>query len=291
MRSPDPGDDEFEVVDVCPDCLGEGKIGVAPVAHGLPADHWEHAPDEPPAASEFGLGLPGAEPRDWTPSEARVADYLASRDGSLTPQSDRAKAWEVGQRSESWITSEITSPYYAGVGCDELGIFLHPAAWNCERLPGAEEARLAYFFKLMYMERLRQLKRWGDQRHPDGTNTSQDDTAHADLYRNITEELAREGRLTWRAILKEEIAETFACPPVLGPEDALRRDGESDLESEMVQSAAVLAAWHSDVCRRVWEAEGSGDDPDRYADTIADDISIEGAAAVAESLDEGMRGM
>lgn len=33
------------------------------------------------------------------------------------------------------------------------------------------------------------------------------------------------------------------------------------------------------------------EDVDRYSDTIADDISIEGAAAVAESLDEGMRGM
>lgn len=254
------------------------------------SDEHIYGPDEPPAASELGLGLPGAKPRDWTPTEARVADYLAGKDGSLTPQSDRAKAWEVGQRSESWITSEITSPYYAGVGCDELGIFLHPSAWNCERLPGAEEARLAYFFKLVYMERLRQLERWGDQRHPDGVDVKKNELGAA-YARHKVEVAAAEGTLTWMMILREEINEAAATNPILGPEDALVKDGEPDLESEMVQSAAVLAAWHSDVCRRVWEAEGSGDDPDRYADTIADDISIEGAAAVAESLDEGMRGM
>lgn len=254
------------------------------------SDEHIYGPDEPPAASELGLGLPGAKPRDWTPTEARVADYLAGKDGSLTPQSDRAKAWEVGQRSESWITSEITSPYYAGVGCDELGIFLHPSAWNCERLPGAEEARLAYFFKLVYMERLRQLRKWGDQRHPDGVDPKRFHN-RAENYRRMVEDKAGRGTLTWMDILLEEVFEAGDTKPVRGPQDALRRDGEPDLESEMVQSAAVLAAWHSDVCRRVWEAEGSGDDPDRYADTIADDISIEGAAAVAESLDEGMRGM
>lgn len=84
-------------------------------------------------------------------------------------------------------------------------------------------------------ERQRQLEKWGHRHHRDGTNTSQDDAAHADLYREITERLAREGRLTWRAILKEKVAEAFA---------------ESDPEKlvgELVQVMAVSSAWVEDI--------------------------------------------
>lgn len=84
-------------------------------------------------------------------------------------------------------------------------------------------------------ERQRQLEKWGHQNHADGTRSSSDDAVHADLYRGITEELARDGRLTWRAVLKEEVAEAFA---------------ESDpgkLVTELIQVMAVCSAWIEDV--------------------------------------------
>lgn len=84
-------------------------------------------------------------------------------------------------------------------------------------------------------ERQRQLEKWGYQNHADGTNTSSDDAAHADLYREIVERLAREGRLTWRAILKEEVAEAFA------------ETAPDKLVAELVQVAAICSAWIEDI--------------------------------------------
>jgi hypothetical protein len=84
-------------------------------------------------------------------------------------------------------------------------------------------------------ERQNQLDKWGHQQYPDGTSTSRDDAVHADLYREIAERLAREGRLSWRAVLKEEVAEAFA---------------ESDpvkLVAELVRVAAVCCAWVEDI--------------------------------------------
>ena len=86
-------------------------------------------------------------------------------------------------------------------------------------------------------ERQRQIKQWGDQRHPDGTGLPGDHYA-ADLARESCKLAAREGRLTWRHILAEEQQEAYA---------------ESDLdklETELIQTAAVIAAWISDIQRR-----------------------------------------
>lgn len=134
---------------------------------------------------------------------------------------------------------------YAGVGDDDRGIYLHPAEWNCKRLPDSEETLLAYFFKLMYMERVRQVKRWGDQRHPDGTSPRLAPKGQCQRPSN-------DGEVTWMDILLEEIGETAECPPVVS-EEQVTLTTTPNLEVEMVQSAAVLAAWHSDVCRRVEE--------------------------------------
>lgn len=113
---------------------------------------------------------------------------------------------------------------YSGVGADDRGIFLHPAAWNCERLPGRDEGLLAYFFKLVYMERVAQGKR--------GLRSRLDDSEWLSIFREVPKALTalvaglREGRLT------DEV-----------------------LEPAQVQIAASLAAWHADMCQRVWEAE------------------------------------
>ncbi|MEV8048400.1 hypothetical protein AB0P02_31820 [Streptomyces griseoluteus] len=117
-------------------------------------------------------------------------------------------------------------------------------------------------------ERQRQLAKWGDQHHPDGTGPR---TAaivgmlcHADRaahYARIAcQSAAEEGEVTWRLVLAEEVLEALA---------------ESDperLRTELVQVAAVCAAWISDidsrtapdhVCNSVW-ARGEMDEPLGY---------------------------
>ncbi|WP_030917413.1 hypothetical protein [Streptomyces sp. NRRL B-24720] len=86
-------------------------------------------------------------------------------------------------------------------------------------------------------ERQRQLKKFGDQRHPDGTG----DQRWRDVANHIRGEVddaARLGRTTWNGILREEVFEAIA---------------ESDpvkLRAELLQVAAVCAAWVSDIDRR-----------------------------------------
>jgi len=151
------------------------------------------------------------------------------------------------------------TPDTVGVSDDEhaagsgAGIYLHPAEWNVQRLPGREEQLLGYFFKLVYIERVRQVKRWGDQRHPDGTTP--DAGALASTLKTLCQKMAAAGQVTWMDILLEEIGEVAECEPVVGVEDMKRSTGENepDLEAEMIQSAVVLAAWHSDICRRLEE--------------------------------------
>jgi hypothetical protein len=94
-------------------------------------------------------------------------------------------------------------------------------------------------------ERQAQLAKWGEQRHPDGTGprtASWGALLHADeaaaAARNRCQRAAGRGDLTWRHVLNEEVAEAFA---------------ESDpaaLRAELVQVAAVCAAWISDLDQR-----------------------------------------
>lgn len=85
-------------------------------------------------------------------------------------------------------------------------------------------------------ERIRQDAKWGFQHHPDGTDPI--NTSVADWARATTDRHAKEGTLTWMDIILEEIFEASAeTDPV-----ALRK--------ELVQSAAVLAAWIEDIDSR-----------------------------------------
>ena len=86
-------------------------------------------------------------------------------------------------------------------------------------------------------ERARQDARWGMQNHADGTGgkAARD---HASVARAQCEDAARNGRLTFRHILAEEVAEAFA---------------ESDpalLRGELVQVAAVAQAWIAKIDRQ-----------------------------------------
>jgi hypothetical protein len=86
-------------------------------------------------------------------------------------------------------------------------------------------------------ERQRQLAKFGDQHHPDGTGgLFLTNMAHA--LRSECQEAAGRGDVTWRQILMEECAEAFA---------------ETDPELlvvELTQAAAVIQAWIADVKSR-----------------------------------------
>lgn len=95
-------------------------------------------------------------------------------------------------------------------------------------------------------ERIRQLKKWGEQRHKLGTGRP-GDREEADRLRAVCKATEGDGD-NWRDILAEEIGEAFA---------------ETDfdkLEEELVQCAAVIQAWLHDIqCRKAAMAfDGDG---------------------------------
>lgn len=98
----------------------------------------------------------------------------------------------------------------------------------------------------VWIEMNAQVEQWGEQNHPDGTGAAyvsmQDHPVPGDMaktfvegiasrYRMATENAAKEGKLTWRHIILEEMFEAMA-------ED----DGEK-LEKEIVQVLAVGFSW------------------------------------------------
>lgn len=86
-------------------------------------------------------------------------------------------------------------------------------------------------------ERKAQDAKWGEQNHPNGTGGISAHF-HADVARNDCNRAAADGRLTWRHILDEEVAEAIA---------------ESDpakLRAELIQVGAVVAAWIEALDRR-----------------------------------------
>jgi hypothetical protein len=108
------------------------------------------------------------------------------------------------------------------------------------------------FFDEVADERVAQHLKWGVQHWPGGTATSPDDKVMADEAKRATGIAMHVGDITWRDILIEEVLEAFA-------------EGEwSKLRVELVQSAAVIAAWVEDGDRAASEAAG-GPVPDPRA--------------------------
>lgn len=92
-------------------------------------------------------------------------------------------------------------------------------------------------------ERIRQEELWGEQNWPDGTQDKWSEVA--DGMRAKCELKAKNGELTWRDILEEEIWEAY---------------GETDAEAlrkELIQSAAVLVNWIGSIDRRLAKDGGS----------------------------------
>jgi hypothetical protein len=86
-------------------------------------------------------------------------------------------------------------------------------------------------------ERARQDAKWGPQSHPDGTGRP-GDRAWADVMRDQCDHEHRSGLGTWRTILAEEVFEAFAEADL------------AKLREELVQVAAVAAAWVEAIDRR-----------------------------------------
>lgn len=86
-------------------------------------------------------------------------------------------------------------------------------------------------------ERQRQLTKFGEQHHPDGTGGPAM-RQQADAARAACQYLADHGGADWRAILLEEVHE------------ALAESDPAALRTELIQVAAVCAAWVHDLDTR-----------------------------------------
>jgi len=95
-------------------------------------------------------------------------------------------------------------------------------------------------------ERIRQDQKWGEQNHPDGTGPDWPAIPiggsftkdRADMARRACQSAASHGTVTWHHILAEEFAEAMAeADPVA-------------LRAELIQAAAVCAAWVEAIDRR-----------------------------------------
>jgi hypothetical protein len=93
------------------------------------------------------------------------------------------------------------------------------------------------FAEAVDAERQRQLAKWGDQHHPDGTGLDGSE-ANADYMRQLCQNAARVGELTWNYILSEEFMEAMA------------EADPAKLRTELVQCAAVIQAWLADLDSR-----------------------------------------
>jgi hypothetical protein len=107
-------------------------------------------------------------------------------------------------------------------------------------------------------ERTRQVTKWGVQHHPDGTGDP-DSAAGADYAKRVCEEHREAGTLTWRDILIEEIMESFA------ETDPMK------LREELVQSAAVCAAWIEDIDSRATSKRAAEAKVDRVLSLLDND--------------------
>ncbi len=88
------------------------------------------------------------------------------------------------------------------------------------------------------LERERQIAKWGKQHHPDGTG-DQKYHAYADNAKKQCALAVIAGNLTWRAIMDEELLESYAETP-----------NSAEQRQELIQAAAVLVAWIEDIDSR-----------------------------------------
>ena len=90
-------------------------------------------------------------------------------------------------------------------------------------------------------ERSRQNEKWGEQNWPSDTGHRQDRFT-AEIQRERCEAASAAGTLTWRHIIREELAEAFA------------ESSPAYLRQGLVQVAAVVVAWIECLDRRAAES-------------------------------------
>jgi hypothetical protein len=90
----------------------------------------------------------------------------------------------------------------------------------------------------VWAERANQDDKWGEQNHPDGTALTDVERVDAETARRACQQAARDGALTWRLVLEEEVREAYA------EADPAR------LRTELIQVAAVALAWVEAIDRR-----------------------------------------
>ncbi|MEU6661223.1 NUDIX hydrolase [Streptomyces sp. NPDC046821] len=114
-------------------------------------------------------------------------------------------------------------------------LILNTAAYMGSELP--DTPGLARHMVDLDAERQRQIAKFGDQRHPDGTGSVHQRQA-ADLARAECEDAFGAGYGTWCHVLFEEVRE------------ALAEKYRAKLRAELVQVSAVCAAWIADLDSR-----------------------------------------
>ena len=109
-------------------------------------------------------------------------------------------------------------------------------------------------FKAVRRELANQLIKWGTQSHPHGTGGELAEERRT-LAQAECDFLAAEGKVTWKAILEEEVAEAFA------------ETDPAKLRLELVQVAAVCMQWVAAIDRRVGlrEISAIGQEQEEYA--------------------------
>lgn len=87
-------------------------------------------------------------------------------------------------------------------------------------------------------ERDHQDRKWGVQKHPDGTDDGCEAKNRADAARYVADTKVGRNELTWWDILREEVFEAGA------------EVDRTKLRAELVQVAAVCVAWVEDIDSR-----------------------------------------
>lgn len=117
---------------------------------------------------------------------------------------------------------------------------------NCGRFATENPDQTEYTLEDIGTEREAQFKKWGPQHHPDGTGpdgldlvSHHDFPTLRDIYREMCDVAAEHGAVTWRHILLEEVFEGLA------------EEDPAALRKELIQVAAVAAAWVEDIDSRL----------------------------------------